>query len=101
MVIAYCVIYHRINKMKLRGRNVGSNEQGPKDIEKPSIVEIKEEMGKVAPKISPKESPKVSPKESQKESPKESPKDRKKLVVQSGGWLWLLPIVSSIIELIK
>jgi len=32
---------------------------------------------------------------------KVSPKDRKKLVVQSGGWLWLLPIVSSIIELIK
>ena len=28
-------------------------------------------------------------------------KDRKKLVVQTGGWLWILPIVSSIIDLIK
>src|SRR5882757_6205219 len=26
-------------------------------------------------------------------------KDRKKLVVQSGGWLWLLPVVSTIIDL--
>ena len=28
-------------------------------------------------------------------------KNRKKLVVQSGGWLWILPVVSSIIDLIK
>jgi len=40
-------------------------------IEETPIVEIKEEMGKVAPKISPK----VSPRESPKESPKESLKD--------------------------
>src|SRR5882757_6035603 len=26
-------------------------------------------------------------------------KDRKKLVIQSGGWLWLLPVVSNIIDL--
>ena len=32
---------------------------------------------------------------------KVSAKDRKKLVVQSGGWLWILPIVSSIIDLIE
>jgi hypothetical protein len=28
-------------------------------------------------------------------------KSRKKLVVQSGGWLWLIPIISNIIDLIN
>ena len=32
---------------------------------------------------------------------KVSAKQRKKLVVQSGGWLWILPLVTSVIDLIK
>ena len=28
-------------------------------------------------------------------------KNRRKLVVQSGGWLWIIPIVSALIELVK
>ena len=30
-----------------------------------------------------------------------SANQRKKLVVQSGGWLWILPLVTSVIDLIK
>ena len=30
-----------------------------------------------------------------------SAKKRKKLVVQSGGWLWIIPLVTSVIDLIK
>jgi hypothetical protein len=32
---------------------------------------------------------------------KQSKQNQKKLVVQSGGWLWLLPVVSTVIDLIK
>lgn len=28
-------------------------------------------------------------------------KNRKKLIVQSGGWLWILPVISTIIDLLK
>ena len=31
---------------------------------------------------------------------KVSAKERKKLVIQSGGWLWILPLVTSAIDLI-